>query len=147
MRGPTHIQTALTHTQGLTYYRHTKFITATYTSLSATGLMDELSFQFAALKHHFTGGKCCCWSLGLYQRSKFSMPLEVMTSNFTNHSTVCRSPVCGPPRLPPAACVFEYDMNRAGDANRQAVLKQYSQMLLFNLIRPLADKVAPQGIM
>lgn len=46
-----------------------------------------------------------------------------------------------------AVCVFMWQMRHADHANSYMVINQYNQTLLFNLRRPLTDKVAPQGIM
>lgn len=64
-----------------------------------------------------------------------------------NHSTVFRKPVSCPLRLSLVVCVFMLEVTHADDAYRYVVINQYSQMMLFNLIGPLADRVAPQGIM
>lgn len=64
-----------------------------------------------------------------------------------NHSTVFKNPFSCPLRLWSAACIFMSGMEHADHFSRYAVINQYGQLLLFNLIKPLADKVGPQGIM
>lgn len=69
-----------------------------------------------------------------------------MTNHFTNHSTVSRKPV--------SCALTLFDWLRAfslikhtDHTNRYVVISQYSQMLHFKLLRPLADRVACQRIM
>lgn len=103
----------------------------TRTSLCDTGLMEKLSFQFAALDHDFT------------RENILRLVSASVLAHWKTWQIIRRSHSLS---VSASVCVFMRKVKHADDASRHVVINQFSLMKRFNLIRPLADKVALRGI-